>query len=174
VPLTRTETGWTILPQAPLAGHLHLHSDDLSWLCPILDSNLQSGGRLNLDADLIGTLEYPRLQGEAQGDALSLAFLNQGIRLEQGELKARFDSDAVHIDRLVFSAPYLASPRDSLFADYSLPAGTGRLSAIGADRSERRQQRSANHCGALAIDSTCRPLDHRFRHGAWPVIPIKY
>ena len=131
MPLTRTETGWTILPQAPLAGHLLLHSDDLSWLGPILDSNLQSGGRLNLDADLIGTLEYPRLQGEAQGDALSLAFLNQGIRLEQGELKARFDSDAVHIDRLVFTAPYLASPRDSLFAEYNLPAGTGRLSASG-------------------------------------------
>lgn len=131
MPLTRSETGWTILPQAPLAGHLHLHSDDLSWLGPILDSNLQSGGRLNLDADLIGTLEYPRLHGEAKGDALSLAFLNQGIRLEQGELKARFDSDAVHIDRLVFSAPYLAAPRDSLLADYRLPAGTGRLSGSG-------------------------------------------
>jgi translocation and assembly module TamB len=131
MPLTRTETGWTFLSEAPLAGHLHLHSDDLSWLGPILDSNLQSGGRLNLDADLTGTLAYPRLQGDAQGDALSLAFLNQGIRLEQGELKARFDPDAVHIDRLVFSAPYLASPSDSLLADYRLPAGSGTLSASG-------------------------------------------
>ena len=131
MPLARTETGWTILPKAPLAGHLHLHSDDLSWLGPILDSNLQSGGRLNLDADLTGTLAYPRLRGEAQGDALSVAFLNQGIRLEQGELKARFDSDAVHIDRLVFSAPYQASPRDNLLADYRLPAGSGKLSASG-------------------------------------------
>jgi translocation and assembly module TamB len=131
MPLTRTASGWTILPQAPLAGHLHLHSDDLSWLGPLLDSNLQSGGRLNLDADLVGTLGYPRLQGGAQGDALSLVFLNQGIRLEQGELKARFDSDAMHIDRLVFSAPYQASPRDSLLANYSLPAGSGRLSASG-------------------------------------------
>lgn len=131
MPLTRTETGWTVLPQAPLAGHLHLHSDDLTWLGPILDSNLQSGGRLNLDADLLGTLAYPRLQGEAQGDALSLAFLNQGIRMEQGELKARFDSDAVHIDRLVFSAPYQASPSDNLLAGYRLPAGSGSLSASG-------------------------------------------
>jgi len=131
MPLTRTETGWTILAKAPLAGHLHLHSDDLSWLGPILDSNLQSGGRLNLDADLIGTMAYPRLRGDAQGDALSLAFLNQGVRLEQGELKARFDSDAVHIDQLAFSAPYQASPRDNLLADYSLPAGSGRLSASG-------------------------------------------
>jgi len=131
MPMTRSENGWTILPQAPLAGHLHLHSDDLSWLGPILDSNLQSGGRLNLDADLIGTLEYPRLQGEAQGNALSLAFLNQGIRLEQGIFKASFNSDAVHIDRLDFSAPYQSSPRDSLLADYRLPAGSGRLSASG-------------------------------------------
>ena len=131
MPLTRTASGWTILPQAPLAGHLHLHSDDLSWLGPLVDSNVQSGGRLNLDADLIGTLGYPRLQGDAQGDALSLVFLNQGIRLEQGELKARFDSDAVHVDRLVFSAPYPASPSDKLLANYSLPAGTGRLSASG-------------------------------------------
>lgn len=131
MPLTRTETGWTIQPQAPLTGHLNVHSDDLSWLGPILDSNLQSGGRLSLDADLIGTLAYPRLQGEAQGSALSMAFLNQGIRLEQGELKAHFDSDAVHIDRLVFSAPYQASPHDSLLADYRLPAGSGQLSASG-------------------------------------------
>jgi translocation and assembly module TamB len=131
MPLTRTETGWTFQPQAPLAGHLHLRSDDLSWLGPILDSNLQTGGRLNLDADLIGTLGYPRLRGDAQGNALSVAFLNQGIRLEQGELKARFDSDAVHIDRLVFSAPYQASPDDNLLAGYRLPAGSGNLSASG-------------------------------------------
>jgi translocation and assembly module TamB len=131
MPLTRSATGWTILPQAALAGQLHLHSDDLSWLGPILDSNLQSGGSLNLDADLLGTLESPRLHGEVNGDALSLAILDQGIRLEQGELKARFDSDAVHIDRLNFAAPYPAAPSDSLLANYRVPAGSGRLNASG-------------------------------------------
>lgn len=131
MPLTHTVTGWTILPDAALAGHLHLHSDDLSWLGPMLDSNLQSGGRLNFDAELIGTLLSPRLLGVANGDALSLNLLDQGIRLEQGELKARFESDAVHVDRLAFSAPYLPPPRDKRFADYTFPAGTGKLSASG-------------------------------------------
>jgi translocation and assembly module TamB len=131
MPITRGQTGWTILPDAPLAGHLHLISDDLSWLGPIVDKNLQSGGRLKLDADLIGTPGNPRLRGEADGNALSLAFLNQGVRLEQGELKARFDSDAVHVDRLSFSAPYQAAPSDKLFSGYSLPAGNGRISASG-------------------------------------------
>lgn len=131
VPLTHAEAGWTILPDAPLAGHLRLHSDDLSWLGPMLDSNLQSGGKLNFDADLIGTFLTPRLHGVAQGGALSLNLLDQGIRLEQGELRARFESDAVQVDRLSFSAPYLQAPRDKLLADYTLPAGAGLLSATG-------------------------------------------
>jgi len=97
----------------------------------MLDSNLQSGGRLNFDAELIGTLLSPRLLGVANGDALSLNLLDQGIRLEQGELKARFESDAVHVDRLAFSAPYLPPPHDKRFADYTFPAGTGKLSASG-------------------------------------------
>jgi translocation and assembly module TamB len=131
MPLTHTDTGWTILPDAALAGHLHLHSDDLSWLGPMLNSNLQSGGRLNCDAELNGTLLSPRLLGAANGDALSLGLLDQGIRLEQGELKARFEADAVYVDRLAFSAPHLPPPRDKLLANYTLPAGAGQLSASG-------------------------------------------
>ncbi|MDO8312143.1 MAG: translocation/assembly module TamB domain-containing protein, partial [Sideroxyarcus sp.] len=131
MPLTQTDSGWTILPDAPLAGHLHLHSDDLSWLGPLLDSNLQSGGQLNFDADLIGTLRTPRLQGLAQGDALSFALLDQGIRLEQGELKVRFEPDAVHVDRFVFNAPFQELPRDNLLRDYKLAGSAGQLSASG-------------------------------------------
>lgn len=132
MPLMQTDNGWSILPDAPLTGQVKLHTEDLSWLGPILDSNLQSGGRLNFDAELHGTLWAPRLLGEAHGESLSLGLLDQGIRLEQGELKARFEADAVHVDRLSFTAPYQASPRDKLFTNYSLPAGSGQLSASGS------------------------------------------
>jgi translocation and assembly module TamB len=132
VPLTHTDTGWTILPDAALAGHLHLRSDDLSWIGPLLNSNLRSGGRLNFDTKLNGTLLSPRLIGVANGDALSLSLLDQGISVEQGELKARFEPDAVYVDRLAFSAPYLPMPRDKLLVNYTLPAGAGRLSASGS------------------------------------------
>jgi translocation and assembly module TamB len=97
----------------------------------MLDSNLQNGGRMNFDADLIGTLLSPRLKGAAQGDALILSLLDQGIRLELGELKARFETDVVYVDHLAFSAPYLPPPRDKFFADYTFPSGTGKLSATG-------------------------------------------
>jgi len=131
IPLSHTDTGWTIPTDAPLDGHLHLHSDDLSWLGPIIDSNLQSGGRLNFDAELAGTLLTPRLLGVADGDMLSFGLLDQGIRLEQGELKARFEPDAVYLDRLAFAVPYLPPPRDKFFADYTFPSGIGKLSANG-------------------------------------------
>ena len=131
VPLSHTDTGWTITPDAPLAGHLRLHSDDLSWLGPMLDSNLQSGGRMNFDADLAGTILSPRLAGAANGEKLSLSILDKGIRLESGEIKASFEPDSVNIERLAFSAPYTASPRDKLFGDFKIPAGTGQLSASG-------------------------------------------
>ncbi len=131
VSLSHSEDGWTILPDAPLSGHLRLRSDDLSWLGPLLNSNFQSSGKLDLDVDLVGTLISPRLKGKAQGEALSLSFLDQGIRMEQGELKTRFDSDVVYVDRLAFSAPYQPPTLVKRFADYTFPAGIGTLSATG-------------------------------------------
>ncbi len=131
IPLTQRDGGWTILPEAPLSGHLHLNSDDLSWLGPMIDGNLQSGGRLKLDADLKGSFLSPRLQGSAQGEALSIALLDQGVRLEQGQLALRFAPDALQLDRMVFSAPYQAPPRDNLLSGYKLPGVAGQLSASG-------------------------------------------
>jgi translocation and assembly module TamB len=154
MPLSHTDTGWTILPDAPLTGYLRLFSDDLAWLGPVLDSNLQSGGRLKFDAELLGTLRAPRLHGEAQGDALSFAMLDQGIRVEQGELKARFETDTVYIDRFAFSAPYLPPPRDKFFADYTFPSGIGKLSATGRIDLEGVQ-------GDLAITADRLPLLQR-------------
>lgn len=131
VPLSHVDSGWTILPDAPLAGQLGLQSNNLTWLGPMLDSNLQSGGQLHVDAALIGTFRAPRLQGWARGDELQLALLDQGVNLEQGKLRIRFEPNAVHIDSLAFTAPYAPSPRDKLLADYSLPAGAGQLNASG-------------------------------------------
>ncbi len=129
----RTEDGIPVItPDAPLRGKLKLHSADLGWLGPMLDGNLQSGGSLHLEAELLGTRDVPRLLGEARGDALRIALLDQGVSLEQGELLLRFAPDAVHIDRLDFTAPYLAQPRDPLLSEYRLPRKAGRLSAAGS------------------------------------------
>jgi translocation and assembly module TamB len=131
LPLTLQDGSWTVLGDAPLAGHVSLHGEDLTWLGPVLHDNLQSGGSLALDADLRGTFGVPRLQGTVQGDGLRVALLDQGVNLEQGNLRARFETNNVQIEKLEFVAPYLNKPDDVLLDDYRLPAGAGQLSASG-------------------------------------------
>lgn len=131
LPLTSQEGGWTVAGDAPLVGHVSLHGDDLTWLGPVLHDNLQSGGRLALEADLRGTFGVPRLQGSVQGDGLRLALLDQGLNLEQGTLRASFETDKVLIDKMEFVAPYRFKPEDSLLDDYRFPAAAGSLSASG-------------------------------------------
>jgi len=131
VPLTNDGGSWAVAPDAPLTGHLYLDSNDLSWLGPTLDSNFQSGGRLKLDADLLGDMHTPRLRGMVQGDGLSFGMLDQGVRLENGQLKARFEQDLVHLDLFDFDSPYLARPQDKLLGDFKLSRSAGKLSASG-------------------------------------------
>ena len=129
----RTEDGMLVVaPDAPVRGQLKLHSADLGWLGPMLDGNLQSGGSLHLEAELLGTRDIPRLLGEAKGEALHIALLDQGVSLEQGEVALRFTPDAVHIDRLDFVAPYHALPKDPLLGEYNLSRQAGHLSASGS------------------------------------------
>ncbi|MFH2135195.1 MAG: translocation/assembly module TamB domain-containing protein [Pseudomonadota bacterium] len=131
LPLSLQEGRWTVQGDAPLAGHISLHGEDLTWIGPVLHDNLQSGGSLALDADLRGTFGVPRLQGTVQGDGLRVALLDQGVNLEQGSLRARFETNNVQIEKLEFSAPYLPKPDDKMLDDYRLPGGAGRLSASG-------------------------------------------
>ena len=154
VPLTAQGTGWTVAGDAPLAGHIKLDTEDLAWLGPVLHDNLQSGGRLVLDADLRGTFHVPRLQGAAQGDGLHLALIDQGVNLDQGTLRARFDTDIVHVDQLSFVAPYLPPPEDKLLRDYRLPGQAGQLHASG-------RIDLADGGGVLTVQAAALPLVQR-------------
>jgi len=131
MPLTHDGERWMVADDAPLTGHLFLDSNDLSWLGPTLDSNFQSGGKLKLDADLVGDMHTPRLRGMVQGEGLSFGMLDQGVRLENGQLKARFEQDLVHLDLFDFDSPYLAQPQDKLLGDFKLSRSAGKLSASG-------------------------------------------
>ncbi len=131
LPLSQQDGGWTVAGDAPLDGHVSLHGEDLTWIGPVLHDNLQSGGSLALDADLRGSFGVPRLQGTVQGEDLRVALLDQGVKLEQGSLRARFETNHVQIEKLEFVAPYLPKPDDKMLDDYRLPGGAGRLSASG-------------------------------------------
>ena len=132
LPLTQSGAGWTVLPGAPLTGQTHIAVADLGWLGPAINSNIRSAGRLTLDADLTGTFGTPRLRGQVRGDDLGLALLDQGVRLQQGQLAARFDQNALHIDTLSFTSPHEPQPRDPLLSGFNIAREPGTLSASGS------------------------------------------
>lgn len=128
---TQRDGHWQLAEQTPLSGQLHIAANDLSWIGAALEGELKTGGRLLLDADVAGTLHAPRLLGQVQGDALAFAWLDQGVRLEQGHLAARFDQQTLHIDELVFIAPHDAPPRDTLLTGVNIADSPGALHASG-------------------------------------------
>ncbi|MDD4977264.1 MAG: translocation/assembly module TamB domain-containing protein [Gallionella sp.] len=122
---------WQIPENAALSGHMHVAATDLSWIGPVVDSELKTGGHFTLDADLAGTLGAPRLLGKLQGEELSFAWLDQGVRLEQGRLNASFDRQTLHLEELVFMAPHDAPPDDTLLTGVPINSGAGALHATG-------------------------------------------
>jgi len=132
MPLARSGVGWAVSDHAPLAGKIRIDAPDLSWLGNAINEDIKTSGRAVLDADIAGTYAAPRLLGQMRGDDLALALLDQGVRLEQGTLAARFDQKSLHIDNLSFVAPHQPQPRDSLLAGMNPVPGPGRLSASGA------------------------------------------
>ncbi|PTR05792.1 autotransporter secretion inner membrane protein TamB [Nitrosospira sp. Nsp5] len=123
---------WTVLPSAPLTGRISADMGDMSWLGPLVNNNLRSGGQVALQADVTGTLGKPRLKGQIRGDDLVLALLDQGVRLEQGKLAARFDEESLHMDVLSFVAPHAPPPADRLLKNVktSISPSGSRASGI--------------------------------------------
>ncbi len=124
-------SGWTVPERAPLTGQIRINVPDLAWLGPAVSDNLKSGGRLSLEAAVTGTFSAPGLRGQVRGDDLALALLDQGVRLQQGQLAARFDQDSVLLDTLSFITPHEPQPKDSLLSGLNIGSEPGKLSASG-------------------------------------------
>ncbi|OGS93037.1 MAG: hypothetical protein A2061_01800 [Gallionellales bacterium GWA2_59_43] len=154
MPLVQSGAGWTVPDHAPLAGKIHIDATDLSWLGPAINEDFKTAGRLALDADIAGAYASPRLLGQVRGDDLALALLDQGVRLEQGTLAARFDQKSLHIDTLSFVAPHESQPRDSLLVGLNPVQGPGKLTASGTIA-------LSGDKGDLEISATRMPLSQR-------------
>ncbi|MFH1494721.1 MAG: translocation/assembly module TamB domain-containing protein [Pseudomonadota bacterium] len=154
LPLARSGSGWTVLPESALNGKIHIDVADLSWVGPALDSNIKSSGRLSLAADVAGTFDQPHLRGLLNGNDLAVAWLDQGIRLQQGKLTARLDQTRLHIDQLSFVAPHNPPPRDRLLLQLKLAKEPGSINLSGMIDPMRKR-------GNLELNASRLPLAQR-------------
>ncbi|MDH5479669.1 MAG: translocation/assembly module TamB domain-containing protein [Nitrosomonas sp.] len=131
LPISQSSTKWDISSDTPLEGKIFVNSTDLSWINLIVDDNIRSNGKFELSADITGTINNPKVQGNIVGENLALSLLDQGLQLEQGHLIAHFDRSNLHIEQLNFSAPFEKPPRDRLLGKIKVEDKPGSLAISG-------------------------------------------
>lgn len=131
LPITASASNDFFPPHTALNGALSLKSADLSWLDNLADSAIHAGGMVEMEAAISGTLENPALQGRITGKELALALPDEGLNLNQGQLAARFDQSALHIEQLRFISPYEAPPKDRLLRKLKLEEKAGSIEITG-------------------------------------------
>lgn len=148
--------GWLPPPATALDGSVKVDIGDIAWIGGALGSESVGGGRLALDVAVGGTLAVPAFRGAGRGSDLALVVAGAGVRLERGELMARFDGSRLRIERLHFAAPH-APPRAAIAAiAAALPfaAGEGTLDARGEIELRTRS-------GRLDFSASRVPLSQR-------------
>lgn len=103
--------GWQLAATAPWQGSLQAEVSDLTWLGPLLADGVTTGGHLAADLQLAGTPARPVTAGHLRGAALQLHLVDQGVRLEGGELQATLADNRLQVARLTFDSPLQAPPR---------------------------------------------------------------
>lgn len=131
LPLTSRDGMWQIADDRPLSGKMSVNIADLSWLGPVVDSNLKSSGQLSMQANASGTFKQPRLDGRIRGEELAITLLDEAIHLQNGTLTAQFDQASLKIDTLTFDAPHESPPKDRLLSKIKLSKESGLLAVTG-------------------------------------------
>jgi translocation and assembly module TamB len=75
----------------------------LAWLAPLAGQpGLEIDGTLKLAVNGSGTLGAPQLNGDISGDKLVVNWVDQGIKLRNGQLQARLTGDQLQLQKLAF------------------------------------------------------------------------
>ncbi|MYN20643.1 hypothetical protein GTP81_28280 [Rugamonas sp. FT107W] len=84
-----------------LSGNANMGS--LAWLAPLAGQpGLEIDGALKLAVTGGGTIGAPQLDGDISGDKLVLNWVDQGIKLRNGQLQARLAGDQLQLQKLAF------------------------------------------------------------------------
>jgi translocation and assembly module TamB len=85
---------------------------DLSWIGPLIGDNVQFNGNGTITATIGGTPADPTASGSVRGQSLRLAWVDEGVRLENGTLDAVLEDGVLVINEWVFAGTPRVSPND--------------------------------------------------------------
>jgi translocation and assembly module TamB len=152
------DAGWRLAQARPwlISGAFDMPTMD--WVNALLSDHLRAnvrlGGRLSSTVRIEGTPANPTAAGQLTGGALRMAWVEQGVRLENGSLAAHLENDLLVLDELKFSGPPRVRPDDRR-AEAALKDGEeGSVSANG-------QMRLGDFSGVIQVAASKLPLLQR-------------
>ena len=129
------EAGWRLAQARPwlVSGAFDLQG--LAWINALLSEHLRAsvrlGGNLAGTVRIEGTPGNPSASGRLSGSDLRVAWIEQGVRLENGRLLAHLQDDLIVLDELQFSGPPQVQPEDRRAAAAAPADREGSVSANG-------------------------------------------
>lgn len=131
VPMKRAGSLWQPDLDARTTGEATLDVPSLAWIGRALRLDMTTAGRLHADVKLTGPLREPELSGRIDGDGLAFALADAGLKLERGQLRARFTGSTLKLEGLNFESDNARPPPDARLKAAELTRESGRLSASG-------------------------------------------
>jgi len=129
------DVGWRLAPARPWLINGAFDLATMDWVNALLSdrlrANVRLGGRLASTVRIEGTPANPSASGRLVGEALRVAWIEQGVRLENGRLLAHLQDDVLVLDELHFSGPPRVRPDDRRAAAALKEEQEGSLSANG-------------------------------------------
>ena len=129
------EAGWRLAQARPW--HIDADADlpSIEWINSLfsgrLRDNVRIGGKLNAKVMIAGSPGKPEASGHIEGDVLRVAWIEQGVRLDNGHLAARVDADALVVEDLRFTGPPRVKPNDARTAKTMAKMEPGFIAATG-------------------------------------------
>ncbi|NVM75751.1 translocation and assembly module TamB [Duganella sp. SG902] len=138
----------------------------LAWLAPLAGQpGLEIDGTLKMAISGSGTIAAPQLNGDITGDKLSVNWLDQGIKLRNGQLQAHLTGDQLQLQKLAFDGAQGRAQADG-WIRYASNEATMQLK-LSADKLEvlSRPDRILTISGTSSLTRDARhfQLDGKFR-----------
>lgn len=172
---------WGLAASAPLGLQLDANLRSLAWFAPLSGiPDLELGGQLQARATASGSVGAPQLSGELQAGQLALRWPGLGLRLKNGEVKAKLGQDQLQLQRLYWEGEQgdLQGSGHLRFADKALQGQMGikaqGLQVLGRPDRQLRlsgtldmklEQKQIKLSGNLSADSARIDIGGNFSSG---------
>ena len=131
VALERDGNLWRPSPHAPLQGRARFAMPSIAWIGTLLGPNVQLGGALGGSFEIGGTAARPDARGTVRAAGVSVALIEHGLRLSDGEIDIELTQERARLSRFDFRADPRVRPNERRIELADLADRPGRLTGSG-------------------------------------------